>query len=146
MTNESNIENNEAYNKRSARQAKGLGPLGLFFHQLTNTSRYSFAGFRYMFKAELAAKIEAILFVLVLILYFFLQAPVSAYLTSTVLFLLLLACEALNTAIEVIIDRISPEISTTGKHAKDLGSFAVVCTLIANAIYLIWVVVMALTG
>ncbi|WP_424540689.1 diacylglycerol kinase [Sinorhizobium medicae] len=30
--------------------------------------------------------------------------------------------EAVNTAIEEIIDRISPEVSDTGKHAKDLGS------------------------
>lgn len=127
------------FKKLKARRAKGLGPISLFFHQLSNTSRYSFAGFRYLFKAELAAKIEAFIFGLVLLVYVALQAPVEAYLISIVLFLLLLACEALNTAIEVIIDHISPEISKVGKRAKDLGSFAVVCTLSANAVYFIWV-------
>jgi diacylglycerol kinase len=129
------------FKKLKARRAKGLGPISLFFHQLSNTSRYSFAGFRYLFKAELAAKIEAVLFTLILVLYFVLGVPLSSYLISTVLFLLLLTSEALNTAIEVIIDHISPEISNVGKRAKDLGSFAVVCTLAANAIFLIWVLV-----
>jgi diacylglycerol kinase (ATP) len=49
--------------------------------------------------------------------------------------------EALNTAIEEVIDRVSPEVSQTGKHAKDLGSFAVFCTLVAAALYILWVVV-----
>ncbi len=128
------------FKKLKARRAKGLGPFGLFFHQLSNTSRYSLAGFRYMFKAELAAKVEAIIFGLVLLVYAVLRVPIEAYLISIVLFLLLLACEALNTAIEVIIDHISPEISNVGKRAKDLGSFAVVCTLSANAIYFFWAV------
>jgi len=127
------------FKKVKARQAKGLSPVGLFFHQLVNTSRHSFAGFLYLFKAELAAKIEAVLFVVVLVIYLVLAVPLSAYLISTVLFLLLLTSEALNTAVEVIIDHISPEISPTGKHAKDLGSFAVVCTLAANAIFFFWV-------
>jgi len=48
---------------------------------------------------------------------------------------MLIAVEAINTAIEVIIDKISPEISDTGKHAKDLGSFAVMCLLAVNGIY-----------
>lgn len=142
MTDEIDTE----FKKRKLRRAKGLGPLGLFFHQLSNTSRYSFAGFRYLFKAELAAKIEALIFGLVLLVYVVLRVPVEAYLISIVLFLLLLACEALNTAIEVIIDHISPEISNVGKHAKDLGSFAVVSTLSANAIYFFWVVTIALKG
>ncbi len=135
------IETETKYNKVKARRAKGLGPFGLFFYQLGNTSRHSFAGFLYMFKAELAAKIEAILFLLVLVAYFVLGVSAVNYLISTVLFLLLLTAEALNTAIEVIIDRISPEISPTGKHAKDLGAFAVVCTLAANGIFFLWTLV-----
>jgi len=140
MTSEPDTE----FKKLKARRAKGLGPFGLFAHQIYNTSRYSFAGFRYLFTAELAAKIEAFIFGLVMLVYVMLQVSVEAYLISIVLFLLLLACEALNTAIEVIIDHISPEISNVGKHAKDLGSFAVVCILSANAIYFFWVVVGAL--
>jgi diacylglycerol kinase (ATP) len=38
---------------------------------------------------------------------------------------LVLAVEALNTAIEVLTDHISPEWSQMAKDAKDLGSLAV---------------------
>lgn len=41
------------------------------------------------------------------------------------LFAFVLATEALNTAIEIIVDRVSPEWSEAAKHAKDLGSLAV---------------------
>lgn len=51
------------------------------------------------------------------------------------LFLLLFAVEALNTAIEVIVDRISPGWSEAARDAKDLGSFAVLCLLTVIAGY-----------
>jgi diacylglycerol kinase (ATP) len=54
--------------------------------------------------------------------------------------LILFAVEALNTAIEELVDRISPEISTVGRHAKDLGSFAVFCLLAVNGLFALYVV------
>ncbi len=33
------------------------------------------------------------------------------------------------------VDRVSPEFSSFAKHAKDLGSFAVFCLLVANAAF-----------
>jgi diacylglycerol kinase (ATP) len=56
--------------------------------------------------------------------------------------LLLVAVEALNTALEVVIDHLSPGWSEFAKDAKDLGSLAVACTigltLIYAAVVLIW--------
>jgi diacylglycerol kinase (ATP) len=57
-----------------------------------------------------------------------------------ILFVLLIAVEALNTSIEVIVDRISPEWSEAAKQAKDLGSLAVMCMLLAHGMLLLWVV------
>jgi diacylglycerol kinase (ATP) len=51
------------------------------------------------------------------------------------LLLALLAVEALNTAIEMIVDHLSPEWSEFGKHAKDIGSAAVLLMIIVNAIW-----------
>lgn len=53
-----------------------------------------------------------------------------------ILLLVLFAVEALNTAIESIVDHLSPEWSQFGKLAKDLGSAAVFFLLAANAVYL----------
>jgi len=47
-------------------------------------------------------------------------------LIGVILFLILAAFEAVNTTIDPLVDRLSPDISDFGKHAKDLGSFAVV--------------------
>jgi len=47
--------------------------------------------------------------------------------------------EALNTAIEEIVDLVSPEWSLPAKHAKDLGSFAVFSMLCLNGIFALFV-------
>lgn len=70
--------------------------------------------------------------------YAIMDVTVAIRLSAAVLFLLLIAMEAVNTAIEEIIDRISPEVSDTGKHAKDLGSLAVFCLILANSLLLLY--------
>ena len=103
--------------------------------QIVNAAHYSIDGFKYMFKSELAARLEVYLFFWGTLLLLAMGAKLRVFLITTLLFLMLIAVEAINTAIEVIIDKISPEISDTGKHAKDLGSFAVMCLLAVNGIY-----------
>jgi diacylglycerol kinase (ATP) len=56
--------------------------------------------------------------------------------------LLVLAVEALNTALEEVVDHLSPGWSEFAKHAKDMGSFAVMCALVATGLYAAWVVVL----
>ena len=67
----------------------------------------------------------------------FLQATLLQFVAFVVLALVLLAVEALNTAIEEIVDHISPDWSQTGKHAKDCGSVAVSFLLLAMAVLLL---------
>ncbi|WP_050574904.1 diacylglycerol kinase [Sinorhizobium medicae] len=57
-----------------------------------------------------------------MVAYTVMDVTAAIRLSAQVLLLLLIAMEAVNTAFEEIIDRISPEVSDTGKHAKDLGS------------------------
>jgi diacylglycerol kinase (ATP) len=49
--------------------------------------------------------------------------------------LVLVAVEALNTALEVVVDHLSPDWSAWAKDAKDLGSLAVACVIGAMLIY-----------
>jgi diacylglycerol kinase (ATP) len=92
---------------------------------------YSIAGFSRLLQ-ETAFRHEILAFLVCLLLFFSVGAQLVEYVALVVLFLVLCAVEALNTAIEEIIDRISPEFSSTGRHAKDLGSFAVFCLLLAG--------------
>ena len=59
-----------------------------------------------------------------------------------ILGLFVLAVEALNTALEEVVDHLSPGWSEFAKHAKDLGSFAVMCALVATGLYAAWVVIL----
>jgi diacylglycerol kinase (ATP) len=100
---------------------------------------YSYAGFWRAIK-ESAFRHEVLFFVASLVLFLIIRATLAEFLILTIIFLMVFAVEALNTAVEEVIDRVSPEVSQTGKHAKDLGSFAVFCTLSAAALYIAWVV------
>jgi diacylglycerol kinase (ATP) len=74
----------------------------------------------------------------------FLVAGVSAgeMLGLLILGLLVLAVEALNTALEEVVDHLSPGWSEFARHAKDMGSFAVMCALVATGLYAAWVVLL----
>ena len=100
---------------------------------------YSLGGFRRLIK-EAAFRQELLFFAVSLILLVSVGATLAELMIAVVLFLVLFAIEALNTAIEEVIDRISPEISMVGKHAKDLGSFAVFCIIGACGVFLLFTI------
>jgi diacylglycerol kinase (ATP) len=74
----------------------------------------------------------------------FLAVGVSAgeMLGLLLLGLLVLVVEALNTALEEVVDHISPGWSEFARHAKDMGSFAVMCSLAATGLYAAWVLLL----
>jgi diacylglycerol kinase (ATP) len=90
---------------------------------------------------ETAFRHEIIAGVAILGIFAIVGAGLSDYVMMLILMLGLFATEALNTAIEEIVDRISPEWSDTGRNAKDLGSFAVFCLLAANGLMAAFVVI-----
>ena len=107
---------------------------------LVAAGSYSFAGFRRAL-GESAFRHEIIFFVAAIILFALIGATPGEFLGLAIIFLLMLGIEALNTAIEELVDRVSPEVSPTGKHAKDLGSFAVFCTIAAAVLFIAYVVI-----
>lgn len=82
----------------------------------------SLDGLAVLFK-ERAARRELLLIVASGLIYALL--PNTHTLLLLVLALALLAVEALNTAIEVLCDHVTPEIHPAIKKAKDLGSAAI---------------------
>jgi len=113
-------------------EKKGVG------HIIAATG-YSMAGLRFLLTEE-AARLEIILMAVALVVFLLVGAPLVSYPILAVIFMLLLCVEALNSAIELIVDRTSPEISEFGKHTKDLGSFAVFCMLTIFSLYSLSVV------
>lgn len=112
---------------------------------VVDATTYSIAGFRRLI-AETAARQELAGGAIGIALLIWAQASSWQWLGFLVLFCTLIAVEALNTAIEVLTDHISPEWSRTAKDAKDLGSLAVGLMLVANLAYVGMVVVGFVTG
>jgi diacylglycerol kinase (ATP) len=100
---------------------------------------YSLGGFRRLL-GEAAFRQEALAFIAGLVLLPLLGASFPQMLIYTALMLLLFAFEAINTAIEEIVDRVSPEYSLAAKHAKDLGSFACMCVITINVGFIAYVI------
>lgn len=100
---------------------------------------YSFGGAKRLL-GEAAFRHELGAFAVAMIAFVITGATFFQYLAMGLLFLLMIAFEAINTAIEEIVDRVSPEISDMGKHAKDLGSLACLCVIVANGGYAFYVV------
>jgi diacylglycerol kinase (ATP) len=107
--------------------------------------QYSAQGFKRLIQ-EAAFRHEILAFGAGLGIFAVVGASPLEFLGFVVLMLLMFCVEALNTAIEELVDRISPEISTVGRNAKDLGSFAVFCLISANAVFTGYVVVSRLLG
>ena len=98
--------------------------------RIFNAVRYSTEGFAAAWHHEDAFRQELILAAVMVPTALVLPVTlVERILLISVVFLVLI-CEILNTAIEVAIDRQSFEINPLAKRAKDLGSAAVMLSLI----------------
>jgi diacylglycerol kinase (ATP) len=102
---------------------------------------YSLAGLKRLAR-ESAFRQEVLLILGLLVVFFVFGATLPEIAGLIALGLVLVATEALNTALEVLVDHLSPGWSAWAKDAKDLGSLAVACVIGAVVLYsgivLIW--------
>lgn len=113
------------------------------FGHFLAAATYSAGGARRLI-GEAAFRQEVAAFLATLAVFALVGANALHYAAMTLLFLLMMAFEAINTAIEEIVDRLSPEISDMARHAKDLGSFACFCMILANGGWAAYVVIVSL--
>ncbi len=98
---------------------------------------YSLSGLRIAFKNEIAFRQELFAFVILAVIAIIL--PVSSIMKILLIasIVSVIIVELLNSAIETIVDKVSPEYSTSAKQAKDMGSSAVFLTIAcATAIWI----------
>ena len=114
------------------------GKTGL--QRLLNATRYSLEGFVAAARHEDAFRMELLLFAVL--------APVGLWLGTTGLERALLVCclflvlivELLNSAIEATVDRISFDDHRLAKRAKDIGSAAVMLSLVNAGV--VWLLIL----
>jgi len=108
-------------------KVKGIG-------RIVNATRCSFAGLRATFRHEAAFRQEIALGCLTLPLLMVLPTPAVYRLAVLGAYCGVLVTELLNTAVEKVTDRASPNLHPLAKQAKDMGSAAVLVSLVALAI------------
>lgn len=108
------------------------GKTGL--RRLWNAFGYSLAGFRAAYKHEDAFRQEIHLAVILIPLALWLPATHIGKALMIGSVLLVIMIELLNSAIEATVDRISLENHDLAKRAKDIGSAAVLVSLINVAV------------
>ncbi len=95
---------------------------------------YSLDGLKFALFNEAAFRQELCLLMLAMVVLFFWQIP---FLGKCVLFIStanIVVVEIVNSAIEAVVDMVSPEFHVLAKHAKDLGSAAVLVSIVISAI------------
>ncbi len=108
--------------------------------RLINALGYSRDGIAAAWKNEAAFREEVILAAIAIPLAFYLgkTGVERALLVGSIVFVLIV--EILNSAVEAVVDKASPEKHDLAKRAKDMGSAAVLLSLVNAA--LIWACVL----
>lgn len=107
------------------------------YARLIAATRNSFRGIRDAWRHESAFRQDVMLSTLLLLLSFWLAQTLVEWLILVLPLFLLLIVEILNSAIENAIDRIGEERHELSGRAKDMGSSAVMFSLILIAI--VWI-------
>ena len=105
--------------------------------------QHSCRGLKDAFLNEEAFRVQVALSVILVPLAYFIANNYQQLLMLIITLILVLIVELLNTAIEIVIDRIGPEFNDLSGRAKDIGSAAVAlsmllflvvwgCVLVAN--------------
>jgi diacylglycerol kinase (ATP) len=101
--------------------------------RISKAAIYSFYGFRAALKHEHAFRQELILVAVLTPVALLLPVSALSKLALIAVLLLVLIVELLNSAIEAVVDKASPEIHPLAGRAKDMGSAAVFLSLLLAA-------------
>lgn len=118
---------------------KVVPPRGGLLH-VVDAAGYSLAGLRRLW-GETAARLEFLGAALVALAFLWRGVEPWHWVAALTLFALVLCVEALNTAIEVLVDHLSPGWSQMAKDAKDLGSLAVGLMLVVAGAFVALVLI-----
>ncbi len=114
------------------------GKTGL--RRICNALFYSFAGLKAAYRHEDAFRQEVWLAVVLIPLALLLPAPATGKALMIASVLVVLIVELLNSAVEATVDRVSLEQHRLAKRAKDIGSAAVLFSLIN--VVVVWILVL----
>ncbi len=114
--------------------AKTNSKAGFSIKKRIQSFRYAFRGVQQFIKNEHNVWIHLIIAILVVIAGLFFSLTITEWTIVIIAIAMVLAAEAFNTAIEVLVDFISPDYHKKAGKIKDIAAGAVLITAIASAI------------
>ncbi len=102
--------------------------------KLINSFKYAFKGIVSSIKSERNMKIHFTMMILVIIAGILLNISMWEWITCFILFGLVISLEMVNTAIETVVDIVSPKYNFQAGQAKDIAAGAVLVNAIAAVI------------
>ncbi len=95
---------------------------------------FAFAGIWSMLRVQRNAQIHAAITLVVVILGFALDVSAGEWIALVLCITLVLSLEAMNTALEAVVDLVTPRYHPLAKRAKDAAAGAVLISAIGTAI------------
>lgn len=108
--------------------------------RILRAAGYSASGLQAAYRYEHAFRQEVWLAVPLIVIACFVHVSATGRALLIASVILVLVVELLNSAIEAVVDRVSPEFHSLSKRAKDIGSAAVLLGIVN--VLLVWGMVM----
>ena len=102
--------------------------------KLINSFKYAFKGIGSAVKGERNMKIHFTMMMLVIMAGIFFNIAIWEWITCFILFGLVIGMECVNTAIEIIVDMVSPKYNEAAGRAKDIAAGGVLACAIGAAV------------
>lgn len=103
-------------------------------YSVTKSFKFAFEGIKAVFKKEPNLRIHFIFAIIALIAAFLLGFSAIEWLILAFTISLVLILELLNTALEALVDLVSPEVRPEAKIAKDVSAAAVFLAAILSVV------------
>ena len=113
----------------------------MVFQRLIKSFRYAFKGLGFMIRTQMNARIHLLAVIGVVALAIFFEITGTEWAILVVCMTLVLALEAVNTAIEQLTDLISPGKHPLAGNAKDVAAGAVLIAAIGSIVVALFVFV-----
>jgi diacylglycerol kinase (ATP) len=95
---------------------------------------FAFAGIAVLLRTQRNAQIHAVAMIVVVAAGFFFRVSLGEWIALILATALVLALEALNTALEAVVDLVSPQPHPLAKRAKDVAAGAVLIGALGAAV------------
>ncbi len=102
--------------------------------KLLNSFKYAFEGFFTSFKTERNMKIHILIMFIVIMMGVFLKITSLEWIICIFCFMIVIAGELFNTAIETVVDMVMPYKNDKAKIAKDVSAASVLILAIGSSI------------